>query len=73
MTAETEVLNDPMVGGQEGAKHKPYLKGRVDGYAPHFEAGKDAEKTRLEHDHRLLLRLFYVDKIKDVTERVNGA
>ena len=62
-----EVLNYPLVGGQEGVKHNPDLKSRVDGDAPHFKTGKNAGEARLERDHLLRRRLFYVDKIKNVT------
>ena len=57
-----------MVGGQEGLEHKAYLQRRVDGNAPHSEAGKHAGKACLERDDRLILHLFDDNKIKYVAE-----
>ncbi len=68
VATKAEVLNNPIVGGQEGPEHKAYLQRQVDGNAPHFEAGKHAGKARLQCNNRLLLRLFDVDKIKNVAE-----
>jgi hypothetical protein len=68
VATKAEVLNSPVVGGQEGPEHKAYLQCRVNGNAPHSEAGKPVGKMRLELNDRLILRLFDVDKIKYVAE-----
>ena len=68
VVTKAEVLNNPMVGGQEGPEQKADLQRRVDGNAPHSEADKHAENACLEHDDRLILHLFDVDKIKYVAE-----
>ncbi len=68
VATKAEVLNNPVVGGQESPEHKAYLQRRVNGNAPHLEAGKHTGKASIEHDDRLILHLFDVDKIKYVAE-----
>ena len=63
VVTKAEVLNNPMVGGQEGPEHKADLQRRVDGITPHSKAGKHTGKSCLERDDRLVLRLFDVNKI----------
>ena len=68
VATKAEVLNNPMLGGQEGPEHKADLQCQVNGNAPHSEAGEHAGKACLERDDRLILCLFDVDKIKYVAE-----
>ncbi len=60
---KAEVLNYPVVGGLEGAKHETHLQCQINGDAPHFEADKHTGEPGFERDDGHIVGLFDVDKV----------
>jgi hypothetical protein len=68
VATKAKVLNYPVVRGSESAKHEAHLHCRIDGDAPHFEAGKYAREPGFERDDGLVVGLFDINKVEDVAE-----
>ena len=70
--AELELLYQRKVSGLQSTKHKANLKCQINSNTPHFEGVECFGEPSFKGDNQFLIGLHDVDKVEDISKRVNG-